>query len=178
MSEKAKINKMALKFGLSLINTGSNIARNAFKSTRILKTSDEMRGFLAMQGIESISLSDQKYYLTDIDEWKEIIAVDLLDRKEYKSDFADCDNFAFLFASRASHITGLNTAGVAYGAVYDKETGKHLGNHAFNLIIVENNGIMYAYLYEPMNDSIVLWDRKGNNVLKDWTYSINWILMF
>ena len=181
MDESQKINQIAMRFGLTLINKGFEITRNASKISRVNYPSNIIKNFLSDQTSiipSSISLADEKYYLTNLEKVKEIIEIDWTNTFKYVVDNWDCDNFAMLFASEGGNLYGLNTFFVAFGNIYDSNTGAFLFRHAFNLILTQDNGITNLYLYEPQTDEIALWKKGQNNVLLSgkWKYVPDWIL--
>lgn len=136
---------------------------------------ETFRDFVASQtGLSKnkIYLHDNKYYVTSLKVAEEIIDYDLLDAVNYVRDKFDCDNYAFLFSSRAAWLYLINSFGRASGYVYDKNTRKKLGAHAFNLLFVEKAGIPQIYLYEPMTDGYTLIQPGKNLVLGNWIYEI------
>ena len=176
--DQAKINLIARGLGGKLIQIGSSLFRSGFNLNPKVYSRETIRTFLSNEGIKSLSLSDLKYYVDRWDVWQKFIASDWLNYRKYVTDRFDCDNFAFLFASRAANIVTLNTCGVCYGTINSPKTGQLLGYHAFNLIVALNNGILVPFLYEPMNDGWTVWDKKANNIIGNWVYKINWIIMF
>ena len=95
---------------------------------------------------------DGKYRYTTLTDWKKIIRTDLIDRLKYYAEYFDCENFAVLFSAVIDVIYGLNSAGVALGEVLDKNTKQGIGYHAYNALIVDNNGNLEIWLYEPQAD--------------------------
>jgi len=172
------------RFGHDLIPRGTKFIQLAFKLKPKSYTKTAILGFLMDQlGLKEnhISLSDSKYYVEEWEKWEQIIEYDLTDLKEYLHDVRDCDNFAFAFASNAGIIYGLNTCGVAYGTIYSKKTGKRLGRHAFNLILIHKDGVLKLYLYEPMNDQYKVWEKGKDNALggtTPWIYKPDWCFFF
>ena len=181
MDETKKIQQMAMRFGLALINRGFEITRNAGRINKVFYQNAMVKNFLSDQtGIaaSSISLSDEKYYLADIDKVNEIIEMDWTNTFKYATDVWDCDNFAMLFSAEAGNLYGLNTFFVAFGGIYDAQTKQLLFRHAFNLILTETNGVMNLYLYEPQTDEISLWKKGQDNVGMSgkWIYRPDWVL--
>ena len=183
MDENTKISQIAMRFGLALINKGFEITRNASKVNRVSYPNALIKNFLKEQtGVPSgsISLSDEKYYLTYLEKVKEIIEMDWTNTFKYISDTFDCDNFAMLFASEGANLYGVNTFMTAFGNIYDAKTGVFLFRHAFNLILTQDNSIMGLYLYEPQTDSIALWKKGQDNIIEslNWRYTVDWIIGF
>lgn len=182
-TELKKINTIAHKFGHQLLDTGIKWIRIAFKLEPKVYEADVIRTFLADQlGLpaSTLSLSDQKYYVETWGKWGQIIDFDLIDQQQYMSDYMDCDNFAFAYASRAGMIYGINSCAVAYGSVHNPITKQLLGYHAFNLIVIHENGVLKLKLYEPMTDDSIEWRKGQDNSLQNpgWVYRVNWIIMY
>ena len=174
-------NKVLKTTGMYLIGAGSLCVRMGFKLKPKKYGRRTIENFLSdLIGIskDTISVSDANYYLLDWDKWGEIIDLDMIDALIYKSDYFDCDNFAFLFASRAADLYKLNSAGVAFGAIYNKDTGKYIGRHAFNIIVTEDNGILHSYCYEPMSDGSALIVKGRDTVIGSWKYVPDWLIFF
>jgi len=168
------------KFGHELIDKGISFIKAAFKLKPVEYTKVAIMAFLTDQlGLQSptISLSDGKYYAVTWDKWEQIIDYDLIDTQQYLWDVFDCDNFAYAYASRAGLIYEINTCAVAYGAIYDLN-GQLIGYHAFNLIVVYENGVLKLYLYEPMTDKSKVWEKGKKNILDTWEYRPTWVIMY
>ena len=182
--ELIKINQISHKFGHLLIDQGIKFIRTAYKlnpkvftRSLILEFLKDRTGLLS----NTISLADEKYYVESWGKWGQIIDYDLIDQQIYHYDYFDCDNSAFLYASRAGLIYGLNSCGVCFGSVHKPITKELIGYHAFNLILAHENGALKAYLYEPMTDSAVEWRKGQDNILQvpaDWLYRINWLIYY
>ena len=181
LEEQLKISKIGHKFGHQLIDAGIKWIRLAYKLKPQVFTRVAIMSFLTDQlGLlaSTISLADEKYHVETWNKFGQIADFDLLNLQEYKSDFFDCDNYSFVYASRGGLIYGLNSFFVAFGNIYDL-TGKYIGRHAFNLILTHQNGVLKLYCYEPMNDN-------SNQVIKGqkivlihgWEYRPDWIIGF
>ncbi len=181
--EIIQINAMYQKLGGQLIDKGIFFSRNAYKLSPKVFTRGEILTFLNQQtGIptSSLSVADEKIYVESWAKWGNIIDFDLINQQTYKPDYRDCDNYAFIYASRAGMIYGLNSCCVAFGNVYDATTKQLVARHAFNLIITHENGALKLYLYEPQTDNSTLWVRIQDNSLQypGWIYKPDWILLF
>ena len=164
-----------------MINWAVNKIRREYVVPSNHLTKQELKDFLYGLGFstDAISCNDRDYYATTWTKVGHIIDADLIDQMVYKSETSDCDNFAYMFASRAGFIYGINTFAKASGTIYDANTGAKLGNHAFNLIVTkEPNGQLYAYCYEPMNDQQCLITDLNNVVIGNWRYQINWMTFY
>jgi hypothetical protein len=179
MDNQLAVNGIAKKLGKILIENGLKILKSAFHISPIIYTRAEIMNFLSANGLPITSLSDEKYYTVDWATWLSLIEVDWTEEKKWYEDYYDCDNHAFTFGSRIPEIFDLNTAGVCYGQIYNKDTGNFIGNHAFNLIIAVQDGKLTPYLFEPMTGKWVLWIKGGKNVLDNWEYRIiNWLILY
>ncbi len=177
MDKQTQVNNIAKKLGKTLIESGLKILKSAFHLSPKVYTATEIKGFLNQFNFPSISLADQKYYTETWETWKNLIKDDWTEEKQWYEDKYDCDNHAFTFGSRIPEIFDLNTAGVCFGTVYNKNTGALIGGHAFNLIVAIENNQLVAYLFEPLTDQYVKWVN-GKNVLGSWEYKINWCLFY
>lgn len=164
-----------------ILNWAVDVLRKGYIVSKKHLTKQELKDFLYGLGFtkDAISCNDGDYYATTWQKVGEIIDYDLIDTMVYKADTSDCDNFAYMFASRAGFIYGINTFAKASGEVFNKDTGVKLGNHAFNLIVTkEPDGQLYAYCYEPMSDQQALITDLNNVVIGSWRYQINWMTFY
>ena len=177
--EQKEVTQIARKLGRTLVDSGVKMLKSAFKLTPSVYSKADMQLFLNGLAFPSTSLSDEKYYVVGLEDWKNIIAQDWIGEKKYMVDVFDCDDYGFGFSSYASYVFDLNTAGVAYGAGYNADTGAWVLNHAFNLIITLEDGALVPYLYEPATHEYAKWV-KGKNILphNNWEYRINWVILF
>jgi len=195
--ELTKLNKVIWEFGLNLIYLGIKFVQKAFWSLKKPSTinSNTLKEVLKNLGFtekDMISCSDQKYQIIDWNTWEWIKDIDLIDKLIYYYDYFDCDNFAFLFSSLAAANYQLNSCGVVYGKVYDKNTLKLLGGHAFNVMVTQEGEktlqnpdgsfrkepIFRAYCYEPMNDGFTLIERNKSIIIGNWIYHPIWFFFF
>lgn len=104
---------------------------------------------------------DERYRVPTICEWVDIIKSDKLSRKKkYIRDVFDCDNFAIVFSAHCSEGYNINSAGIAVGRIYNAETGKFLGLHAYNILAANKDSYVRLYLYEPQTGGYVVADSK------------------
>lgn len=178
MTKEQKVNKIARAMGVTLARAGNKMIASAFHLKPKIYTKAQLYPFL-LRKVKSVSLSDRKYHLISWKKWQEIIAVDWTDKLKYIPDTQDCENHAFLFASRMGEIFKLNTAGVCYGYIEWNNADGTIGsgNHAYNLILTEDDGKLNLRLYEPMND---LWAMYSENIqLGIFKYvRSNWVIFF
>lgn len=105
------------------------------------KSADWIKNQLAPLEVNWLQL-DSKYFLTNQDNFLNIVAWDWTDTYDYVREVFDCDKFAIMFKSRVNERFYLNQVGV----VLDYKSG-----HAYNLIIFPDGNIM---LLEPQSDSL------------------------
>lgn len=117
---------------------------------------------------------DGKFRYTDLETWKKIIDTDWANWMIYRKEFYDCDNFAMSFKARMAEVWGINGVAIALGWVYDAKSGEEVGYHAFNVIIVQEEGNPVLYIYEPQNDGLAKW--KGETVIGKWKYKVHMMI--
>jgi len=199
MNEKelTQLNKAIWGFGLNLIYLGIKFVQKAFQSLKKPSTIDsntlkEILRNLGFSEKDMISCSDRKYQIIDWNTWEWIKDIDLIDKLVYFYDYFDCDNFALLFSSLAAANYQLNSCGVVFGKIYNKDTLNFLGGHAFNVMITHEGEktlqnpdgtfrkepIFRAYCYEPMNDGFTLIERDKPIIIGSWIYRPNWFFFF
>ena len=163
-----------------ILNWAVDVLRKGFVLPKKHITKQELKDFLGGLGFKEsiISCYDSDYYTTTWQKVGEIIDYDLIDTMVYKADVSDCENFAYMFSSRAGFIYGINTFGKASGTIYDVTTGAKLGNHGFNVIIVDTSNGLEAYCYEPMNDQQARIEKDFETVIGNWRYQINWLSFY
>lgn len=173
--EQRKVSETGIKLGVILITNGEQFLRNYFKvSPKMSQTKNEFSEWISENIFKGESLWDEKFYFESIDFWNSLMQIWWGQKKQYIVDTFDCDNFARHFQSSMSLYFGLNSAGVASGSVYNSITGKFISRHAFNVIVVEENGSLKPYLFEPMDNAITPWTGQKTH-LGNWLYEIDWI---
>jgi len=161
------------KVGFSLMRWGINIAKPLLTNNQFwlleTVTSDtqlELARKLTITQVTANELSqltkrqlnveawcwDSKYNCIKLTDFQAIIASDFTNRMKWLAETWDCDNFASLFSSLMSLIYNFNGAGIALGAVVNKQTKQIEGYHAYNCVILDTNNTKKLYLYEPQAD--------------------------
>ena len=102
---------------------------------------------------------DNKYWVTTLDDLREIVSRDWTRHRRYISERFDCDNFALHFAARMNVMYGLNSCGI----VVD-----YTSAHAYNLCVVAD-GNLRKVIVEPQTGQILLSPDNDLHQLKDWT---------
>ena len=95
--------------------------------------------------IETILL-DTKYWAVDRPTWDAMIADFGPDRNQYVSERYDCDNFASYFWGAMGHRYEVNGVGMVCNWT---------AGHAYNIILVVDQGQCVAEFIEPQNDQFV-----------------------
>ena len=183
MGTEKQVNEIARRFGMLLINSGTTMMRSAFDlKPKVYLSSDIQDKLKIILGIPAnqnanISCADGKYNVIDWETWEWIKDLDLLDQMIWIENFHDCDNFAFHFSSRASTFYLLNSCGVCFGRIYD-DSGKWIGNHAFNIIATDSGNGLEFMIYEPMNDQWKKMAGKRTRLDFGWNYEPDWVIFF
>ena len=121
-------------------------------------------------------LLDLWYKVVDLNTWKEIIQSDTLNSiKKWKRDVFDCDNFAIVFMAHVEELYEINSVGLAIGKIYDANSNKLVGYHAFNVIVVKEGNDLEVYLYEPQTDGLAKASKRTK--LGNWLYEVDWVIM-
>jgi len=173
MDTKTKKLQLYKYLGAMLMSKGQDFLKLAFnvKITKIL-TRLELLNILKENKLNSW-LADEKYYLTDIQTWKDIIKYNWTSKRKYLVDRRDCDNFSGKFHSMMAWIYGLNTAGDAKQIeIKDVNTGKHKFWHRANIIVATDNGKVKLYAYEPQTDEIAEF-KNPINLRSNWEYDFS-----
>lgn len=180
MNSDEQINSIYFGLGMNLIDKGRWFVQNSYKLNPVVFD----RGVILQLLIDNlglrndqISLFDEKYYLTSWDKIGKIIDYDLINQMIYHYDFADCNNFAFLFASRASYLYNLNSFGVGVGDVFDLN-GNKIGRHCFNIVATKELMGLKLYCHEPMNDLSSLIIKGRDIIVGSWIYKIDWCIFY
>jgi hypothetical protein len=168
--------KLFRNLGKKLIQSGQKMLRSAFSIDYRIVTSSYLKSILVTQydiPVSSIYCADKDYWITDIDTIKNIVSYDWISEKKYKNDRWDCDNYADAFSSYMAEIFKLNACGKARNIQLFKN-GKNVGYHRANLVIATDNGVIKAYLYEPMtNEFKEIENYRKDPHLGNWDYRLN-----
>lgn len=92
-----------------------------------------------------IKFWDRRYWVADAKAIRMIVEETHVERRKYRTDRMDCDNFAIRFMSEANKY-GINTVGL----VHDKSS-----RHCYNAIFCDRDGTLVAMLFEPQTDRFV-----------------------
>jgi hypothetical protein len=183
IANQKQVNKIAKNLGMVLVNAGTKMVRSAFDlKPKIYLSSviqDTLKKILKIPADAQghVSCADGKYRIVSWDTWEAIKDLDLLDQIPWLENYHDCDNFAFQFSSRAAGLYFLNSCGTAFGRLYD-DSGKWIGNHAFNIIAIDNGSGLEFKIYEPMNDNWAKLTGPRVRLAHGWTYEPNWTIFF
>jgi hypothetical protein len=177
MEQQAKINEFARKLGSLLLDRGLNILRMAFQGLPVVVFSaGDVKDFTLKAGLNiPLNQFDWRYYTTNWENWQLLIDSVILDKALYIAEKRDCDNFAFLFTSLASFLTGLNTCGAAFGTVYNKDTGATIANHYFNVIVTSDGSL---FCFDTLNFGFCQIKKGQPVIIGPWRYEIRNITFF
>jgi hypothetical protein len=174
---QTKIDEITRKFGFTLIDYGIRLLQMTFRGLKVSEfTYDQVKNFVLNAGLNiPLNQFDNKYYTTDWDSWQLLIDTVILDRALYLTEKRDCDNFAFLFTSLASFLTGLNTCGAALGMVYNKDTGALIAGHYFNIIVTSDGRL---YCFDTLNYGFCQIEKGKPIIINGWRYEVKNITFF
>jgi len=147
--------------GDALINLGKWMLRHSMKIKYYTLSADELSKLSKLIDTPSW-LWDRRYQCTDLEAWKKIIEHWDREKRSYKAEVYDCDNFSSSFSSFCSEIFDLNSAGITLGAVLDKNNNV-IGYHAWTTLIVRENNKLVLYTYEPQGGADML--KKASKVV-------------
>lgn len=170
--------KMYRKLGTTLLEQGIKMLRNAFK---IVEKEVGYDDFLITLKVKcpnkTYSLLDGKYYLIPLEQWIDILNLELLDYKTWVLDHFDCDDFSRSFASYIYQIFEINSIGTAYGRVYNKDTNKLIAYHYWNVFLTkEADNEIKLYFFEPGSKTTTTQTRyieyngTGDIIMGNWKY--------
>lgn len=171
MEDKQKINQLRFQIGLLTFYISIKQMQLSLKG---LKPEVKAFGFLkeCFNNVDikvPVGMFDYKYYLVDWSEWQGIRKLIINKVFPYYKDKFDCDNYGHLFSSLTSLIMGVNTAGSAYGTVYNAR-GEKIARHYFNIIATKDGKL---YCFEPMNGNSCLIEKgKPITMAHGWKYEI------
>jgi len=165
------VGKLTGKFGFKMFGFTTWLLRRVHNVTELVISSDELEKMVKNTIDAGNWFWDSKFYYVKIGTWKRIISTDLTDIVKWESNRRDCDNISAIFKSHVSEYFGLNGVGIVIGEVKDAKTGKHIGYHAWNVLIAEE-----LYFLEPQNDGIV--KAKEGAVIGNWSYYPDFIMWY
>ena len=91
-------------------------------------------------------LLDNRYWAVDHAAWDAMIKAYGPDRNAYVKERYDCDDFAFAFKGGMGHRYEVNGVGIVIN---------YAQHHAYNLLLVNDNGVCTAEFVEPQQDQFV-----------------------
>lgn len=122
--------------------------KRAIKENVVDLSAKDMLSAFARSGLRQLQAIaiDSRYRAVDIDTWRLIMDYSNVDKKKYKSEHFDCDNFAVCFAGEVAQKWELNGVGI----VIDVSA-----KHAYNcLLVVDNDNYLRILSIEPQTDRI------------------------
>jgi len=170
-----QVNEIGRQLAVMNIKNGMDIMAKCFHLEPVMHTSGELLSVLRDSGFTSAAWNDEKYAIIKWSDWLEIIRADWTDHRKWIRDTFDCDNFSLAFLSHNAEMFRVNSAGVASGQIYDKNTGKLIGGHWWTAIVAYDGGKLCLFFYEPITDEWVKYSGK-EIIMGDWKYQPNWFL--
>lgn len=177
MSDQAQINQIMKNFYLYLFEYSGKGIQNTYRN---LKPSifpfPKIKDTYIAYGLDSVKISERDFSFAFLDyQTSEPLLFDvmtLLHKFGYKSEFFDCDQFAAAMTILMGLFYGINTCGNCWGIVYDKQTGKEISPHFFNMPITYDP--IYKrfelWLCDPLNPGIVKIEKGKPIILNSWEY--------
>ena len=92
-----------------------------------------------------IIITDRKYKVAPLSEYQRFIKWSTIDKREYISDYYDCDDFSI---SLLGEINIPEWSSLAFGMMFAKIPQ---GAHAINIFVDNNRNV---WIVEPQNDNI------------------------
>jgi len=150
---KPSIGKITSGLGYALYNVSKSLMKFGLSMKYYTMSYTEVDKLVKEQINCNSWFWDSKFWFTDLEIWKNVIARDELNEyRKWRKERFDCDNFSAVFKSHVSEIFDMNGVGICLGAVLDKNTKEVKGYHAYNCLIAKNEDKTELYLYEPQND--------------------------
>ena len=169
MDKQAKINKIGMQMSMALESTALAIKRKAFQPKKTKATYEQVKKFLeentSLYSINYISLADDWYNLISYKDWETAIENDIVNLTPYKKQETDCENFAYMFASKMGYEYGINSCGVVHGKV-------NIG-HFWNCIITDDWRLYYYDVKKEKNGNlgVALYEKGRPIIIGGWTYT-------
>lgn len=152
------------RFGATLTQKGYEFLRKSFKIKTIEIPLNDLQNFISFNiPVIRIVPRDRKYFLTNWYTWLKLIENDWGQSKIYKKEKYDCDDFSYSFVGRMNEIYELNSVGIVWGDLFNKDTYEYIGSHLWNAMFIWDEELK-LYFYEPMNDKWVLFE-KGKDII-------------
>jgi len=169
----SKIQLIHLKLGYLHYRLAHYHLNKCFKLKTKIYSKKEICDFLREQNLsKTFSLLDRKYWTIEWKDWRKIIKYDWIDKKKYIRERFDCDNFSFIFSANAGFFFGLNSCGVGFGTI------NNASGHLFNIILATDNGNLKAFIYEPIHDRWIKYQKFEKIIIGNWYYKVNWQMYF
>ena len=178
---QSQINNASKTIGFTLLQSGVGFIQQAYKKLSKKILSGGVRDAFNQYGFNAIPISEADYafaFLTPQD--AEPIAWDIMNfvhRFAYVAEYFDCDNFAHLTSSLMPLLYGVNTCGTIWGDVYDKDTGKFIVGHYFNIVATYKDSIypnerLELYLTDALNPCWIKIEKGKPIIGNQWEYRI------
>jgi hypothetical protein len=161
----SKINQIGKQLGRTLIGQGMSVLAKSIKTTPKIMTSIEVRGEIEKYLDVKLVFLDGKYKIIPWEQWREIDEeIYQITKKKYVSQFADCDDRAYITKYFTQQIFGISQF-IAHGHCYDMQ-GKWLFGHFWDMKLTPEG----LYAYEPIGNEWTKVEKKQQIVMKDRIY--------
>lgn len=174
-----QVNQLYKTLGLGLLSNSIGILQKIYTNlTKNIFYAHEIKDCFVAHGFESIPISEADYSFAFITkEQAEPMVNDiqiLLNKFGYKSEYTDCDNFANLCSSLFSFLYAVNTCGVIWGNIYNKDTGNLIAGHYFNIIVTYDPVLkkFELFLADPLNPGFIKIQKGVPIIMNNWKYEI------
>jgi hypothetical protein len=164
------------KMNLSLLELGIKGIQKMYKLEPQIFSYAKIKDTFNANGYPNMITSemDTNYAFLEIGTIQPLVldTMDLIHKFTYKYDYTDCDNFAFLTSALFSFLYGINTIGVCWGNIYNKDTGAFIAAHYFNILITYNNTkkIFELWLMDSLNPGITKIEKDVPLIIGNWKY--------
>jgi len=148
--KKTKINKLKRAIGSVMVSNGMEMIISANDYVKFSITGKELDEFFMKMGFNIPTVDyDRKYDITTWENWREIIANDMINRFPYMKELRDCDNFAWLFAAYCSFVYNVLSA-PCYGTIDKIDDVVNKVYHYYELVPTMEKDGLALWAYEPI----------------------------
>jgi hypothetical protein len=172
-----EVNTIAQKISGILIQNGINMYKSVTKDLIPTVYNTQQINTIILNILPNITVNqkDYNYYTTTWKDWNDLLDSTLLNLLQWISEKQDCDNHAILFSSLSIILLGMNSCGYAFGSIYNKDTGKFIDNHYFDIVVTSDKEL---YCVESQTYKWVKIEKGKDIVIGTWRYTINNVTLF
>jgi len=160
------------RLGAVLIKNGQFFLKRAFdvKVKRTLNQT-QIKNFFKELGYDKLYFADNQYSVIDWKVMQSIIKYSWVDRKAYRQNFWDCDDYALAFKAHVSETYLINSVALAKHikvTIGDREVW-----HRACVVLAVDDYTLKAYLLETQNDKFVEIKKGVPLVIGSWSYLLS-----